>query len=48
MTGAPEGAGNHGIPLNLSAPLVAMARHTSSWSAPRMLTQNRPVASILG
>ena len=40
--GEPDSDAFQPMPLNLSSPLVAKARHTSSWSAPRTLTQKLP------
>ena len=41
-------AGDQPRPANLSGSFEAKRRHTSSWSSPRMFTQNAPVASIFG
>src|ERR1700731_1860683 len=48
MIGAPDGAGRHATPANLSPPLTANFRHRSSWSKLRMLMQNDLAALILG
>ncbi len=37
-----DAAGSQSRPANLSMPLVAICAETCSWSAARMLTQNRP------
>src|SRR5579864_3115051 len=47
-SGEPEEAGFHPTPLNLSAPLWAKRRHTSSCSSVRTFTQNAPDPSIRG
>src|SRR5579862_4095480 len=48
-TGAPvNGPGDHPTPANLSVPLAANDRHSSSWSSARTLTANTPAASIWG
>jgi hypothetical protein len=46
--GEPEPAGRQPRPANLSAPFVANARHTGSWSAESTLTQKEPEARIWG
>src|SRR5688572_8598863 len=46
--GAPEPAGVHPRPVNLSSALDANRRQTSSWCSERMFTQNAPATSILG
>src|SRR6202012_6046547 len=43
-----RGLGVQGTPANLSAPLTANRRQSSSWSADRMLAQNRPSSAITG
>src|SRR3954451_22549046 len=48
MTGAPVRPGRHPIDANLSAPLLANTRQMSSWSSPRMFTQNAPADSMRG
>src|SRR5438477_8812967 len=40
--------GDQPMPWNLSAPLVAITRQSSSWSSPRMFTQNLPARSMRG
>ena len=42
MMGEPLGAGVQLTPEYLSPPRAANWRHSCSWSAPRMLTQNLP------
>src|SRR4051794_2254192 len=48
MIGAPVRPGFHPIVANLSALFVAKMRQTSSWSSPRMFTQNAPALWIFG
>src|SRR4051794_1082151 len=48
MIGAPVRPGRQPTVANLSAPLLANTRHTSSWSSPRMFTQKAPAASMRG
>lgn len=48
MMGAPDGAGRHDTPANLSVPLAANALHTLSCSLLRTFTQNDPVLRIFG
>src|SRR3954452_2398204 len=47
-TGDPVAPRFQPMPWNLSAPLVAKTRQTSSWSWPRMFTQNDPDGWIRG
>jgi hypothetical protein len=47
-SGDRERAGRQPSPANLSSPLAAKRRHTTSWSSARMFTQNEPAASIWG
>src|SRR5690349_23614979 len=47
-TGAPEGAGVHPTPANLSTPDRAKATLTSSCSAASTYTQNAPTVRIRG
>src|ERR687890_2133267 len=46
--GEPDPAARVSRPSNLSSAFDAKRRHRCSWSALRMLTQNRPARSILG
>src|ERR1700741_1093858 len=46
--GAPEGAGRHGTPANLSLPETANLRQRSCWLAARMLMQKLLAAAIFG
>src|ERR1700730_17544866 len=48
MIGDPRFDIRYGRPSNLFSPLEAKRRHTCSWSAASMLTQNRPTERILG
>src|SRR6478752_10210056 len=46
--GDPSGEWSQARPANLSASLDAKRRETSSWSSPRMLTQNFPALRSFG
>ena len=48
MIGEPDSPARQPTPRNLSAPVVANTRHTSSWSSVSTLTQNEPDWRIRG